>query len=269
MREVLDFLVQHGYLVLFAWVFAEQVGVPIPAIPILLGAGVLSGLGHMNAVWAVVGSVLACLTADLLWYSLGRQRGAKVLNWLCRISLEPDSCVRRAEDVFSRYGSRTLLVTKFVPGLNLASTPMAGAIRMNLGRFVLFDSLGALLWVLVYGALGFVFRRQVEAIAAALGRVGHFMIWLVPLAAIVAYVAVRYRQRKAFLKELEIARVTPEELKEKLDRGEDIFIVDLRHPLDFLPNPYTIGAALRITPAELEQRHNEIPRDRDVILYCT
>ncbi len=268
MRDVLDFLIQHGYVVLFAWVFAEQAGLPLPAVPMLLGAGVLIGMEHMSAGWALVGSVIACLAADLLWYALGRRRGAKVLNWLCRISLEPDSCVRRAEDVFAKYGSRTLLVTKFIPGLNVASTPMAGAVRMGLGRFLIFDTLGALLWLITFGVVGFVFSHQVEDIAAALAHAGHLLVVLF-LAAIGAYIYWRYRQRKAFVKELEGARITPEELKAKIERGEEPFIVDLRHPLDFLAYPFTIGHALRLAPAEIEQRHQEIPRDRDVILYCT
>jgi membrane protein DedA with SNARE-associated domain len=268
MRDVLDFLIQHGYVVLFAWVFAEQVGLPLPAVPVLLGAGVLVGTDHMSAGWALLGSVIACLAADLLWYELGRRRGAKVLNWLCRISLEPDSCVRRAEDVFGRYGSRTLLVSKFIPGLNVASTPMAGVVRMSLARFLIFDSLGALLWVFTFGTVGFVFSHQVEDVAGALAHLGHFLLLLL-LTAIGAYIYLRYRQRKAFLKELEVSRITPEDLKAELDRGEDVFIVDLRHPLDFLPHPYTIGNALRMAPAELEQRHHEIPRDRDIVLYCT
>ncbi len=268
MREILEFLLQHGYLVLFAWVFAEQVGLPIPAIPVLLGAGVLVGMEHMSAAWALLGSVLACIAADLLWYALGRRRGAKVLNWLCRISLEPDSCVRRAEDVFAKYGSRTLLVTKFIPGLNVASTPMAGVVRMGLGRFLLFDSLGAALWVFTFGAIGFAFSHQVQDVAVFLGRIGSFLLLLL-LLGIGIYIYRRYRQRKVFLKELEVSRVPPEELKSALDRGEEVFIVDLRHPLDFLAYPYTIGNALRMAPAELEQRHQEIPRDRDIILYCT
>lgn len=268
MKEILEFLLQHGYVVLFAWVFAEQVGLPLPAIPVLLGAGVLVGMNHMSAGWALLGSVVACLAADLLWYTMGRRRGATVLNWLCRISLEPDSCVRRAEDIFARYGSRTLLVSKFIPGLNVASTPMAGVVRMGLGRFLLCDTLGALLWILSFGLLGYVFRHQVEDVAAYIGRVGTLLIWLL-LAAVAAYIYRRYRQRKTFLKELEVARITPEELKGMLGRGEDVFIVDLRHPLDFLPYPSTIGNALRMAPAELEQRHQEIPRDRDIILYCT
>ncbi len=268
MRDVIDFLLQHGYVVLFAWVFAEQVGLPLPAVPVLLGAGVLIGMDHMSAGWALLGSVLACVAADLLWYQLGRRRGAKVLNWLCRISLEPDSCVRRAEDVFAKYGSRTLLVTKFIPGLNVASTPMAGVVRMGLGRFLLFDALGALLWLVTFGSIGFIFSHQVEDLAAALGHLGELLVVLLVLA-IAVYIYYRYRQRKAFFKELEVSRITPEELKAEMERGDEPFIVDLRHPLDFLAYPFTIGHALRLAPAELEQRHQEIPRDRDVILYCT
>ncbi len=268
MRDIIDFLIQHGYLVLFAWVFAEQIGLPLPAVPMLLGAGVLVGMEHMSAGWALAGSVLACVAADVLWYQLGRRRGAKVLNWLCRISLEPDSCVRRAEDVFAKYGSRTLLVTKFIPGLNVASTPMAGVVRMGLGRFLLFDALGALLWVFTFGTIGFVFSHQVEDVAAALGHLGELAVVLL-IVAIAAYIYFRYRQRKAFFKELEVSRISAEELKSMMDRGDQPFIVDLRHPLDFLAYPFTIGHALRLAPAEIEERHQEIPRDRDVILYCT
>ena len=268
MREIIDFLIQHGYIVLFAWVFAEQIGLPLPAVPVLLGAGVLVGMDHMSAGWALLGSVIACLAADVLWYSLGRRRGAKVLNWLCKISLEPDSCVRRAEDVFARYGSRTLLVTKFVPGLSVASTPMAGVVRMSLLRFLVFDGLGALLWVFTFGVIGFAFSHQVEDVAAAIGHLGELLVIFL-LLAIAAYIYFRYYQRRAFLKELEGSRITPEELKAEMENGDQPFIVDLRHPLDFLAYPFTIGNALRLAPAEIEQRHPEIPRDRDVILYCT
>lgn len=268
MREVLDFLIQHGYVLLFAWVFAEQVGLPLPAIPVLLGAGVLVGTHNMSAGWAVLGSVIAAMAADLLWYGLGRRRGPTVLNWLCRISLEPDSCVRRTQDVFARYGPRTLLVAKFIPGLNVAAPPMSAVVRMGLGRFLLFDFLGAALWVLTFGAIGFVFSHQVEDVAIYLGRIGSLLVWLV-LVGIGVYIYRRYRQRKAFLKELEVSRITAGELKAALDRGEEVFIVDLRHPLDFLAYPFTIGPALRMAPAELEQRHQEIPRERDIVVYCT
>jgi len=212
--------------------------------------------------------VIASIGADLLWYALGRRRGARVLNWLCRISLEPESCVRRTEDVFARYGPRTLLVAKFIPGLNVAAPPMSAVVRMGVARFLLFDSLGAALWVLSFGALGFAFSHQVEDVARYFGHLGHLLSLLL-LAAIGTYIYWRYRHRKAFLKKLEVARILPEQLKQEMDSGQDPFIVDLRHPLDFLAYPFTIGNALRLAPAELEQRHQEIPRDRDVVLYCT
>jgi membrane protein DedA with SNARE-associated domain len=268
MKEVLEFLVQHGYVVLFAWVFAEQVGLPVPAIPMLLAAGVLSGTGHMNAGWALLLAVAASLLADLLWFELGRLKGTGVLKTLCRISLEPESCVRRTEDVFARHGPRALIVAKFIPGLNVAAPPMSAVVRMSLWKFLLFDAIGATLWVVTFGWLGYVFSHQLEDVAAYVSRIGSMLAWLL-IALVGAYVYRRFRHRKAFLKELEVARITPEDLQGMLERGEDVFIVDLRHPLDFLPQPYTIGNALRMSPAELDQRHQEIPRDRDIVLYCT
>jgi membrane protein DedA with SNARE-associated domain len=268
MKEVLEFLIKNGYLVLFAWVFAEQVGLPLPAIPMLLAAGVLSGMGHMSVGWALLWAVLASVLADLLWFELGRRKGTGVLKLLCRISLEPDSCVRRTEDVFAKYGPRALIVAKFIPGLNVAAPPMSAVVRMRLWKFLLFDAIGAVLWVVTFGWLGYLFSHQLEDVAAYIGRIGTVLVWLV-LALVGAYIYRRFRHRRAFLKELEIARITPEELKAELDRGEDVFIVDLRHPLDFLPQPYTIGNALRMAPAEIETRHEEIPRDRDIVLYCT
>jgi membrane protein DedA with SNARE-associated domain len=268
MKDLLEFLVQHGYAVLFVWVFVEQIGLPLPAVPMLLAAGVLSGTGQMNAAWALVCALAASVIADVVWFELGRHRGAKVLQFLCRISLEPDSCVRRTEDVFQKYGPRALVVAKFVPGLNVAAPPMSAVVRMRLWKFLIFDALGALLWAATFGALGYIFSHQLEDVASYVGRVGTGLVWLL-VVAVCAYIYRRFRQRKAFLKELEIARISPEELKSMLDRGDDVFIVDLRHPLDFLPQPYTIGNALRLLPAELDSRHEEIPRDRDIVLYCT
>src|SRR5258706_762043 len=131
MNSTIEFLARHGYLVLITWVFAEQVGLPIPSIPILLAAGALSGAGRLGLPVSLLCCVLAAMTADSLWFQLGRLRGVQVLRLLCRISLEPDTCVRRTEDAFSRQGAGTLLYSKFLPGLNTVATPMAGVIRMS------------------------------------------------------------------------------------------------------------------------------------------
>ena len=154
MNEAVQFLIQHGYVLLFAWVWVEQMGLPIPAVPLLLAAGALAGSSKINLALAMSLAVFAVLLADAFWYGFGRLRGGRVLKLLCRISLEPDSCVRRTENVFARHGAHSLLVAKFVPGLNTAAPTLAGIFRMPLPRFILFDCLGAVLWVVTFCATG-------------------------------------------------------------------------------------------------------------------
>lgn len=146
MNETIEFLLRHGYVVLFLFVFAEQIGLPLPAIPVLLAMGALAGAGEMSYGLALGVAVIASVASDLIWYCVGRVRGGSVLNLLCRIALEPDSCVRRTEETFARHGARSLLFAKFVPGLNTAAPPLAGLFRMKLRRFLAFDALGALLY---------------------------------------------------------------------------------------------------------------------------
>jgi membrane protein DedA with SNARE-associated domain len=126
MHSVLEFLLHHGYAVLLAWVFAEQIGLPVPSLPILLAAGALAGSGRFNFAGSIFLSVLGCLVADSSWYALGRVRGIKVLQLLCKISLEPDSCVRRTEGLFAKQGARSLVFAKFVPGLGPVAAPVGG-----------------------------------------------------------------------------------------------------------------------------------------------
>ena len=152
LEQAADFLIRHGYTVLFGWVLLEQLGLPIPAAPLLIAAGALARAGKMNLTFAVTVAFIAVILADLFWYSLGRYRGGRILKLLCRISLEPDSCVRRTENLFVRHGVRSLLVAKFIPGLNTAAPSLAGVFRMPVGRFLIFDSQGGFLWVVTAGA---------------------------------------------------------------------------------------------------------------------
>src|SRR3984893_17644712 len=146
MHSALEFLLHHGYVVLLAWVFAEQIGVPVPSLPILLAAGALAGSGQFSFVASLLLSVGASLTADSIWYVLGRVKGIKVLQLLCKISLEPDSCVRRTEGVVSREGARSLVFAKFLPGVGAVAPPLAGVFHLRMWRFMMFDSMGTLLW---------------------------------------------------------------------------------------------------------------------------
>jgi membrane protein DedA with SNARE-associated domain len=268
LNEAVEFLIKHGYSLLFAWVLVEQMGLPIPAIPLLIAAGALAGSGKIDLALAVSLALVAVILADLFWYSLGRYRGGRILKLLCRISLEPDSCVRRTENLFVRHGAHSLLVAKFVPGLNTAAPSLAGIFRMPLRRFMVFDSLGGFLWVATFTGLGFLFSDQLEQIASHALRWGG---WLVVILAgsLAAYVLWKYIQRRRFLHTLRIARISPKELMDKLTAGEQISIVDLRQPIDIEAFPQTLPGALRIAMEEIEARHREIPRDRDVVLYCS
>jgi membrane protein DedA with SNARE-associated domain len=268
MHRTLEFLLHHGYMVVLGWVFVEQVGIPLPSMPLLLAAGALAGSGQLNFFAALFYAMLAALAADSIWYQLGRSKGIRILQLLCRISLEPDSCVRRTEGIFSKQGARSLLVAKFVPGLGSVAPPLAGIFHMRRLRFLLFDGAGALLWAGTFLGLGFAFSGQIERVAEGLASLGGWLLVLLA-GAFAAYIAKKYITRQRFLRELRIARITVEELKEKIDSGEELVIVDLRHSLDFEADPETIPGAFRMDAKELEEKNDQIPRDREVILYCT
>ncbi len=268
MNEAYQFLLRHGYAVLFVLVFLEQTGFPVPSVPVLLAAGALAGGDRLALPIVLLVAVLACLPGDIIWYELGRRRGQSILSLLCRISHEPDSCVRRTENVFARHGARALLVAKFVPGLNTAAPPLAGIIRMPLSRFLLWDGAGALIWTGTFCGLGYLFSAELERIARLAGRLGGWLV-VVLGGALAAYIAWKYIQRRRFIRELRIARVTPEEVMQKLEAGEEVVVVDLRHSLELETGSMKIPGSLHLRPDELDHRHDEIPRDREVILYCT
>jgi len=261
-------LVRYGYLVVFGSVLAEQIGIPIPAIPFLLAAGGLAGSGKLSLLLLLVLSGVASLMADMVWYVVGRLGGAKVLGWLCRISLEPDSCVRRTEAIFGKHGPRSLMVAKFIPGFSTIAPPLAGIVRMPVGRFVFFSALGGLFWAGAFIALGWIFSYQLELVGAYAEQFGGLTLMAIG-AALAAYIAWKFVSRQRFLRKIRIARISPEELKAKLDGGEAVLIVDVRDRIDFEAEPTIIPGALHLTIEDLDQRHREIPREREIVLYCT
>jgi membrane protein DedA with SNARE-associated domain len=268
MDTSLDFLIRHGYTVVFGWVLAEQIGLPVPAVPVLLAAGALAGTGRLGLTWVVVLGLVASLASDVIWYWLGRIQGGRVLSLLCRISLEPDSCVRRTQDAFGEHGARTLLVAKFVPGLSTAAPPLAGIVRMPSPRFVVFTGLGGLIWVGVFVGLGWMFSDQLQRVTDYLSRMGTGL-GVVVGGALAVYVLWKFVARQRFLRRIRIARITPEDLKTRLDAGEGVVVVDVRHRVDFETEPSIIPGALHLTTEELATRHLEIPRDREIVLYCS
>jgi membrane protein DedA with SNARE-associated domain len=266
--DVVALVVQHGEILLFLYVFADQLGVPIPAAPVLMAAGGLAAAGRLSLPGAVGLGVLGTLVADLIWYAIGRLRGARVLGLLCRISLEPDSCVRKTEDVFLRHGVRFLLFAKFVPGLGTVGPPLAGAAGVGVLRFSLYSASGASLWIGAWMALGYGAGEAVERVVARAGQLG-LAVAVTLMVVIIGYVVGKFVQRRRFLRSLRIARISPEELGRQLATGEKPLIVDLRTPVDVRLTPYALPGAIRLAVEELEQGRVELPRDRDVVVYCS
>jgi len=268
MNGTVEFLVRHGYSLLFAWVLAEQAGLPMPSAPILLAAGALAGTHRMNLAMAIALPILAVVICDAFWYELGRRRGVKVVQWLCRVALEPDSCVHRTQVRFEQSGPWFLVVAKFIPGLNAMAPPLAGMSRMPWQRYALFDGMGTALWAGSYIGAGYVFSGELERVAARLSFLGRGLFALL-LAGLLLYVGWKYVNRRRFLHKLRIARITPVELQQRMQAGESVIVVDLRHTLEFESDPETIPGAVHMDASELEEALEVIPRDREIVLFCS
>ena len=268
MDDTLQFLVKHGYSVLFGAVLAQQIGVPLPSTPFIIAAGALARSGQLSFGATIFVAFCAAMIADLVWFEIGRVRGVRVLQLLCRISLEPDYCVRRTENSFARYGATTLVVGKIVPGISVLATPMAGVYGLAPSRFLIFDGIGILLWVVPFELLGYVFSDQLEDVVAYTSRFGG-LLFILLVGGLATYVAWKYAQRRRFLRSLRVARITPEQLKAELDSGADLVIVDLRHAMDDEAEPRMLPGAIRLPAENLEVRGEEIPRDKTLVLYCS
>jgi membrane protein DedA with SNARE-associated domain/rhodanese-related sulfurtransferase len=260
-------ILRHGYLWLFLAALLERIGLPLLVTPLVIAAGAVAGLGDLSLLGIILVTVLASEIGDLIWYELGRNRGPSVLRLLCKISLEPDSCVRRSEDAFARHMTTSLISSKFVPGVGRLAGPVAGMSGMARDQFLLLNGLGSLLWALVFALVGYIPARKLPIDLLLEEAAGWFLVLLV--VALAANVIWKYVQRQRFIRSLRVSRMTVDELKAAIDRGERPFVVDLRHKLEFLVNPRTVSTAVRISPDELSLRHAEIPRDREVVLYCT
>jgi len=261
-------LLTYGYFLLFVWVLVEQLGVPLPATPVLLAAGALSAERQINFSTALAFGLAACLVSDCTWYFVGKRFGHYVLRLLCKLSLEPTICVRRTQASFGMRGRVTLLFAKFVPGLASLSSPVAGQSGMPFAEFLFFDFIGATIWVSALLGGGRLFGDALKHDPSLLDWVGRFSGALLVLG-VLGFFLFRVYRRRMVLRQLVASRLEPEELKHELDAGEPVYIVDLRHPLELLADPYTLPGALHVSPEDLAKRIHEIPRDRDIILYCT
>jgi membrane protein DedA with SNARE-associated domain/rhodanese-related sulfurtransferase len=273
MSIALEFFVHYAYVILFLWVLVEMLGLPIPSVPVLLTAGTVSATHRINGPIALFAVLAACLIGDTFWFYLGRRYGHAVLKMLCRFSFEASTCVVRTERYFERRGAVTLLFAKFVPGLSTVAAPIAGQTGMPYPRFVLYDLGGSTVWALAYLLGGFFFGDIAQRSQAFFTLLGHFAV-LIFFVMVFGLMFMKVYKQRSFLKNVRQQRLEPVELMKMIEMAETQgnippFIVDLRHPLDYLPDPRVLPGALRVSPSELTSHHQKLPRDRDLILYCT
>jgi membrane protein DedA with SNARE-associated domain len=266
MHTFVEFIVRHGTLVVFAAVLAEQAGLPVPAGLVLLATGAAIGAGQMPAAPAVMAAVIAALIGDLFWYELGARRGRPVLGALCRLSLEPDTCIRKTEDVYHRYGIAAIVFSKFVPGLSTVAPPLAGVVGIGRVRFLLMDLIGALAWVSAYVGAGWVFRREIEWLANTLSQMTQSALGGALLIA-AGYIAFKYAARWRLIHELRTARIAPDELHILLQQPEPPVIVDMRGEDDWKRG--AVPGSLRLATNELDTAFAARAGVREIVLYCS
>jgi membrane protein DedA with SNARE-associated domain len=239
--ESLWILQRYSLVILPALVVAEQLGIPLPAVPALLGVGALAAAGQVSVPQVLGVIAVVALAVDLGWYELGRRRGAAVLTKICRMSLRPDAYVGRTERTFARYGAGFILVAKFVPGLTTLVPPLAGIAGIGRARFAIYEVGGVLLWAGTWLGLGYFFSDAVSSIALTAARLGR-MLGVVVLAAAGAYVLVRYLRRRVSLRTFQL-------------------VPDVLEPVKKMPDPVLARALLDGVGRDPEQARHDGPRD--------
>jgi membrane protein DedA with SNARE-associated domain len=268
MGTLMKLVASYGLALVFVNVLAEQLGLPIPAVPTLVVAGALAVEGRLSPLLILGAAVLASIVADAVWFELGRRQGHRILKTLCRVSLSPDTCVSQTERHFERWGLASLLVAKFVPGFSTVAPPLAGAMRARFGAFLLYDAGGALLWAGSALAAGMLFHRAIDRVLEALASIGSWA--LVTLgAALALFIVFKWWRRRRFFLALRAARISVGDLHRLMDEGKTPLVLDVRSGPARLADPRRVPGAEVFDVAEIDQRLVSLPRDREIILYCT
>ncbi|OLC65190.1 MAG: sulfurtransferase [Betaproteobacteria bacterium 13_1_40CM_4_64_4] len=267
-NDLASIVSQYGLAIVFGNVLVEQIGIPLPAIPTLVVAGGLAAGGKLSAVAVFAVALLACVIADVTWYIAGRRYGNRVMRFLCGISLTPDSCVSQAQTRFERFGLNVLLIAKFIPGVALLAPPLAGATRIGWLPFLAFNTAGGALWVLVGMGGGMLLGSQIERLLEYLENYGAAALLLVG-ALFAAYIAFKWWERHRFYAMLRMARISVDELHRLMDAGMAPLVVDVRSQTARAIEPRHIPGALHLPLQGFEEHIKELPRDREIILYCS
>lgn len=268
MTAIVDALIQHGYLILFAWVFLDQLALPVPALPMVLAAGALAGEGHLNIGICLAIVVAACIPANLFWYWLGIRQGNKVLTLICMISLEPDTCVSSTTSLFHRYGTASVLLSKFVPGLQTIAPPLAGLLGVSFRRFMLVNAIGSLLYGIAFLLPGYWAHGLITDIGRVLAEYGTISTSIL-VALLATWLLWKIVHRQLFVRSLRGRRVQPLNLHEMIQAGEPVQVADLRQRMEFNAYPYTIPGAFRVPLDVFDETVAKLSKDRLLVLFCT
>jgi membrane protein DedA with SNARE-associated domain/rhodanese-related sulfurtransferase len=266
MEQLIALLQEYGLGFVFLNVLALQAGLPLPAYPTLIVAGTLAAMGG-SPVWQVLGvGVLAALIADTGWYIAGVRFGMRILSTLCKMSLSQDTCVRQTESIFQRFGPASMLFAKFVPGFASVATALAGALRLNYFKFVLFDAGGAALWVGVAVGLGYIFNNAIGDLMRKLSDLGHYGVMIV-IAGFVAWIVYKWLRRYLFVKQLRMDRVSVLELRDMMEQNAVQALVDVRSAITQAATGRIPGARA-IDMQNIAKGFEGVPVDGEVVVYC-
>lgn len=267
MPDLIHLLQTYGVLIVFTLVLVEQMGLPIPAFPILIVAGALAAVGDLAWPLVVVAALCACLLSDLFWFRAGRLHGKRILRLLCKISLNPDYCVSQTEDNFARFGPKSLVVSKFIPGFNTIAAPLSGAMGTPASRFFGFATAGGLLWVGSGVAIGAYFHQSVNQVLDILSTMGSTAVGVL-VALLGLFVLVKYVERRRFQKGMSVERISMGELAELIDGGHDPVLVDARSATAQQLEAAIPGAVL-FNNQVLDDWLASLPQDRHIVVYCS
>ncbi|MBV9181974.1 MAG: VTT domain-containing protein [Acidobacteria bacterium] len=263
-------IAQHGYILVFLIVLAEACGFPVPAALILVAAGAAAAAHILNPLLAVLSGLAAMMLGDSLLFFVGRHTGWALLGVLCRLSLNPETCILRSAESFYKRGRLTLVFSKFVPGLNTMAPPLAGTMKMKFPQFLQLDFLGASLYILAYGSVGYLFRDLLAKIGHGVENASHIVTGLV-LAVIVVFLLYHIVQYARYTASGTVPRIAVEELARKLASSEkdSLILVDVRSHGYYDAGAARIAGSIRVEPNRLPKELENLPKDKDIYVYCT
>ena len=269
MGDLSGLLARHGYLVISAMAFAEAISLPVPAALAFIAAGAAASSGQLSLPAIAACGALAMLTADALLFLLGRYTGWALLGFLCRVSMNPETCILRSAESFYKRGKATLLFAKFIPGINTMAPPLAGSMRMRPSQFLRLDMLGVVFYVSFYVGFGFTFSNVVARLTSGVRTLEHGVEWLL-VAGLVVYIAYRVLMYRRYAAYNSVPRIPVEELARRIASGRDnIVIADVRSHGYYDAGATRILGSMRIEPNNLAEERKNLPRDKDIFLYCT